>query len=78
MSRGDGTLSDFLINVYKKGGKIGAFKSAAKDCIDAEFFALADYEFAMKLPWDFIEIKPGKDFLMQENKRLLDLQKVTL
>ena len=78
LSRGDGTLSDFLINVYKKGGKIGAFKSAAKDCIEADFFALADYDFDMKLPWDFIEIKPGKDFLMQENKRLLALQKVTL
>ena len=78
LSRGDESLTDFLIDVYQKGGKIGAFKSCAKDTIDADFFALSNYEFDAALPWDFIEIKPGKEFLIEENKRLLSLQKVTL
>lgn len=78
LSRGDSSLSDFLIDVYKKGGKIGAFRAAAKDAIDADFFALDNYLFDIDLPWDFIEIKPGKDFLIAENKRLLNLQKVTI
>ncbi len=78
LSRGDSSLSDFLVDVYKKGGKIGAFRAAAKDAIDADFFALDNYLFDIDLPWDFIEIKPGKDFLIAENKRLLNLQKVTI
>ena len=72
LSRGDRSLSDFLIEVYKKGGKLGAFKSAAKKFqIDTDYYALQNYPFDKQLPWDFIEIRPGKAFLIEENKRLL-------
>ena len=33
LSRGDRRLGDFLIETYKNGGKLGAFKSAAKNTI---------------------------------------------
>lgn len=71
LSRGDETLNDFVLEVYKRGGKLGAFKSAAKKFnIDTDYFACADWDFRQKLPWDFIEIKPGKEFLIKENQRL--------
>ena len=72
MSRGDESLNDFVLEVYKNGGKLGAFKAAAKKYnIDTDYFAVGNYLYDAKLPWDFIEIKPGKEFLIQENKRLL-------
>ncbi len=73
LSRGDETLNDFVLEVYKMGGKLGAFKSAAKKLnIDTDFFAIKNYSFDQKLPWDFIEITPGKDFLIKEYNRLLE------
>lgn len=72
LSRGDGTLNDFVLEVYRQGGKLGAFKAAAKKYnVDADYFACANFEFDKKLPWDFIEINPGKEFLIKENKSLL-------
>ena len=71
LSRGDDTLGDFLIETYKNGGKIGAFKAAAKKFgINTDYFALENYDFEKELPWDFIDVKPGKDFLVKENNRL--------
>ena len=73
LSRGDKTFGDFLVDVYNKGGKLGAFKSAAKKFnIDTDFYALQNYPFDKELPWDFIDIKPGKEFLKEENQRLLN------
>ncbi|MCI1273755.1 MAG: B12-binding domain-containing radical SAM protein [Clostridiaceae bacterium] len=72
LSRGDNTLTDFIIEVYKLGGKLGAFNAAAKKYnINADKFANSDIAFEKDLPWDFIDIKPGKEFLINENKRLL-------
>lgn len=72
LSRGNESLTDFLIDVYKNGGKLGAFKSAAKKYnIDSDSFACKTYGFNEKLPWDFISIRPDKKFLINENKRLL-------
>jgi len=74
LSRGDNSLGDFLVEVWKQGGKLGAYKSAAKKCnVNSDKFAIADYNFEDELPWDFIELKPGKDFLIKENIRLLSL-----
>ncbi|MBR1424593.1 radical SAM protein [bacterium] len=71
LSRGDEKLTDFLIEVYKNGGKLGAFKKSAKLLdINADCYALTNYNYDKKLPWDFIEIKPGKEFLIAECKRL--------
>lgn len=75
LSRGDSSLGDFLIDVYKQGGNLGAFKAAAKKFkIDTDYLALKTFSFDDKLPWDFIELNPSKEFLIQENKRLTSIQ----
>lgn len=72
LSRGDDKLTDYLIEVYKLGGKLGAFKKAAKALsINTDYYALENYPYEKDLPWDFIEIKPGKDFLIKESNRLI-------
>lgn len=72
LSRGDKSLCDFVLEAYKRGGKLGAFKSAAKQFnINTDYFAIENYDFDKTLPWDFIDIRPGKEFLIKENKRLL-------
>ena len=72
LSRGDGSFTDFLEGVYKKGGKIGAFKAAAKENhIDSDYYAYTNFDYEQKLPWDFIEISPSKEFLIKENLRLI-------
>lgn len=72
LSRGDERLSDFLLEVYNQGGKLGAFKSVAKKLkIDTDYYAYENYDINKSLPWDFIDLRPGKDFLKQENKKLI-------
>jgi len=73
LSRGDSSLGNYLIDVYKKGGKLGAFKSAAKENkIDTDYFALVNYPLDKELPWNFIEVCPGVEFLTTEHNRLLN------
>lgn len=77
LSRGDRTLNNFVLEVYKQGGKLGAFKIAAKKLnIDTDYFALKNYSFNKELPWDFIKIAPEKEFLISENQRLVGGNKV--
>lgn len=72
LSRGDENLTDYLIEIYNQGGKIGAFKKAAKDFnINTDYYAIENYDYKKTFPWDFIEIKPGKEFLISESQRLL-------
>lgn len=72
LSRGDSSLNDFVLKVYQYGGKLGAFKKAAKELkINTDSFATDNYSFTQNLPWDFIDIKPDKEFLIQENQRLI-------
>lgn len=71
LSRGDGKLADYLIEVYKQGGKLGAFRKVAKQMgLNTDYYVIENYNFDKVLPWDFIEIKPGKEFLIDECKRL--------
>ena len=73
MSRGDSNLTDYLIEVYKLGGKLGAFKKAAKELkINTDYYATETYTYDKILPWDFIDICPGKQFLVEESKRLIN------
>lgn len=73
LSRGDAKLTDYIIEAYKSGAKLGAFKKAAKKLgINTDYYATENYAYNKTFPWDFIEIKPGKDFLIQESKRLLE------
>lgn len=63
LSRGDERITDLLIEVYKLGGNLGAFKKAAKELkIDTDSYVLGDYPYDKVLPWDFIETMPGKSF----------------
>ena len=71
LSRGDSKLTDYLIEVHKLGGKIGAFRKAAKNLgINTDIYAIENYSFSKELPWDFIEINPGKEFLKAECEKL--------
>jgi radical SAM superfamily enzyme YgiQ (UPF0313 family) len=71
LSRGDSKLTDYLIEVHKLGGKIGAFRKAAKNLgINTDIYATENYSFSKELPWDFIEINPGKEFLKAECEKL--------
>lgn len=72
LSRGDESLTQYLIDVYKKGQTLGSFKSCAKGNIDTDYYALTNYEYDAKLPWDIIDITPGKSRLIAESKRLFD------
>lgn len=73
LSRGDKSMGDYVIEVYKQGGNIGAFKSAARDVFDTDAYVTREYGLDEELPWDFIEVSPGKDFLKREYNRLLQL-----
>ena len=72
LSRGDENLTDYIIEVYKQGGKLGAFKKAAKELgINTGYYATENYSYEKHLPWDFIETRPGKEYLIEESKRLV-------
>lgn len=78
LSRGGRELSEYILSVYKLGGNIGAFKTAYKQTAkknnlpDSDYYALREYDLDENLPWDFINVSPGKDFLKKEHARLLD------
>ncbi len=75
LSRGDCRLTDYLIEVYKQGGKLGAFKKVARTLeIDTDYYSTQNYEYEKDLPWDFIQIRPGKEFLVEESKRLTSIK----
>ena len=70
ISRADDSISEFLIDVYKNGGKNGAYKSALKTFkIDLEKtiggFEIEDSN------WPDFNIYPGKELLKKEYERLL-------
>jgi radical SAM superfamily enzyme YgiQ (UPF0313 family) len=63
LSCGDESLGDYLIEIYRGGGKLGAFKCALTGYCPPDLDKC--------LPWDFIEVKPGKEFLRNEFDKLL-------
>jgi len=77
LSRGGKELSDYVLRVYELGGNVGAFKTAyreiakEKNLPESDFYVLRDYDLNETLPWDFIEVPPGKEFLQKEHARLL-------
>lgn len=73
LSRGDEKISDFIIDVYKNGSKLGAFKKAAKDSFNPDDYVLRDYDVNEALPWDIIYLPPRKDILIERHKKLLNL-----
>lgn len=82
LSRGGRELSDYVLKIYELGGNIGAFKTAYKQAAkaqnlpDSDYYVLRTYDLSENLPWDFIEVAPGKEFLKEEYKRLLEDKQV--
>jgi len=77
LSRGGRELCDYILKVYELGGNIGAFKTAYKEIQkeknlpDSDFYVQRELNLNENLPWDFIDIVPGKEFLKKEHARLL-------
>ena len=73
ISRGDNTLTDYMIEVYNQGGKLGAFKSAAKKLnIPVNKYTTDNIPLNEKLPWEIVQIPPGREKLLSEYKRLMN------
>lgn len=69
LSRADEKFAPFLVEVYKKGGKIGAYKSSIKEFnLDLNVEGLG---FSDDLSWDIIENYPPKSLLINEYNRLI-------
>ena len=73
LSRGDDKISDFIIDVYKNGSKLGAFKKAAKDKFNPDDYALRNFNLNEALSWDIIDLLPSKEVLIERHKKLLNL-----
>ena len=74
LSRGDSSFGDYMIEVYKQGGKLGAYKSAAKQLgIDTDKYVTREYSTEEQLPWDIVDIKPNKELLIGEYEKLMNL-----
>lgn len=77
LSRGGRELNDYVLKIYELGGNIGAFKTAykqiakTKNLPDSDYYVLRNFDLNEALPWDFIEVTPGKEFLKEEYKKLL-------
>jgi len=78
ISRGGRNLGDYVLRVYELGGTVGAFKTAYKEVAkeknlpESDFYAVREYGLNEELPWDFIEVPPGKEILKKEHARLLN------
>lgn len=78
LSRGDRSLTPYLINVYKQGGNLGAFKNEYKqfqkefNYKDSDEIALNEFSLD-NLPWNFIDfICDNKKLKEQYNKLVND------
>lgn len=78
LSKGGRELSDYILKIYELGGNIGAFKTAyrqvakAQNLPDSDYYVFRTLDLEENLPWDFIEVSPGKEFLKEEYKKLLE------
>ena len=70
LSRSDERITPALIEIYKNGAKIGAYKNALKQLNIDLSKAVEGYDFNDNLPWDFISTNPPKIQLINEYKRL--------
>lgn len=70
LSRSDDRITPLLIEVYKNGGKIGAYKSALKKLNIDISKAIEGYQTDEELPWNFIQSNISKLHLKNEFKRI--------
>lgn len=70
LSRSGEEITPLLVEVYKNGGKIGAYKQAAR-ILDIDISkSVNGFDFNDSLPWDCIENYPPKEQLKNEYNRL--------
>ena len=72
-SRGDNKLTDYILELSNSQLTLGNLKNLAKGKLDLNYYATQNYDYEKALPWDFIDIKPGKEFLINESKKLLSI-----
>ncbi len=78
ISRGDRRLGQYLVELYKEGGNLGAFKQVYKKMHkqkllpSSDYFATDEIPVERNLPWNFIKICPGAEALVKEYQRLLE------
>ena len=70
LSRSDKDITPMLIEVYKNGGKIGAYKSAVKKTGIDISKSVNGFDTNETLPWDCIQSNPDKQLLLNEYNRL--------
>ena len=70
ISRADESIADFLIAVYKNGGKNGAYKSAIKEYKIELDKLINGCPINENVPWKSFDIYPGTELLVSEYKRL--------
>ena len=81
LARGDRNLTDYLIDVYKNGGNLGAFKQVYKEYYKkgilkhADEYALNEIKSIENLPWKDQTCTKSHEFLLKEYKRLIFEQK---
>lgn len=73
LSRSDKNITKMLVDVYKNGGKLGAYKKSAKKFSIDLYKQIQGYNIDNELPWDNILLPPGKNFLKKEYRRLYSL-----
>ncbi len=73
LSRGDSSLTDYIIEVYKQGGKLGAYRSVAKQMgINTDKFVTNELDPQKFIPpWNVVQIHPRRDLLINEFNRLM-------
>ena len=73
LTSGSGTANNSVSNLNKNLERTAdSGKKAAKELkINTDYYAIENYDYKKTFPWDFIEIKPGKEFLISESQRLL-------
>ncbi len=70
MSRGDKNLAGFMVEAYRNGGNIGAFKKALKNTNIDITKTIDGFKIDETLPWDIIKNYPHKQLLINEYNRL--------
>ena len=79
LSRGSREITTYLIEVFNRGGNIGAFKNTYKEFLQRKLIPdfdksfLKEFSYNTELPWDFIEYPKTKEYLFSEYKRLLTI-----
>ena len=70
LSRSDENITPALVEIYHRGGKIGAYKNVIRDLNIDITKSVNGFDFDESLPWDCIISNPSKQLLINEYKRL--------